>query len=389
MAEIKKVAIIGGGFAGLRALYNLSEYTYHFEITLIDKSEYSLEKPALFDVALDGKDKQDVNIFLPPLLREHNCAYVNEEVEIIDAKKQRVRLKNGESVYYDYLIISSGMKNSVAIKGFSEFGYSLCSADEAKKLYNALKNFKGKNITIYLPKNSVFEGIILELALRLREKLKSADITILTQKEELFDNLGPKTKKKSKKLLKKRDIKVVEQIELVEINQESIKCKDGSELTSDITICFPSLEVAEFVKDSEIAYDEVGIKTDKKMRVKECENIFAIGDINSKAQPKLGFLAIHQADVASSYLTNLEKLEDAMEEIAFNPEIFYVADIDKLEGLLLYTNTKFGGDIDKAWVSPLAKFMKMAFSKEYYFTNGKLPPQGFIKRLEKILQSID
>jgi len=31
----------------------------------------------------------------------------------------------------------------------------------------------------------------------------------------------------------------------------------------------------------------------------------------------------------------------------------------------------------------------MGFTKEYYYTNGKLPPQNFIKRLEKILKSID
>ncbi len=389
MSKIKKLVIIGGGFAGLRALYNLSEYNYHFEITLIDKSEYSLEKPALLEVAIEGKDKQDVNIFLPPLLREHNCAYVNEEVDSIDTQKQRVYLKNGESVYYDYLLIASGMQNKIAIKGFSEFGYSLCTANEAKELYNAIKNFKSKAVTIYLPDNSIFEGVALELALALREKLKSADITLVTQKDELFDNLGPKTKKKSKKLLKKKDIKLLEQKEIVEITQESIKCADGSELLSDITISFPTLELAEFIKNSNFDSQKSGIITDEKMRVSGFENIFAIGDINSKSQPKLGFLAIHEADVASSYITNVENVEEPMDLVEFNPEILYVANIDKLEGLLLYTNVKFGGSIDKAWISPLAKFMKMAFSKEYYYTNGKLPPQNFIKRLEKILKSID
>ncbi len=389
MSKIKKVVIIGGGFGGLRALYNLSDYNYHFEITLIDKSEYSLEKPALLEVAIEGKDKQDVNIFLPPLLREHNCAYINEEVDVIDTQKQRVYLKNGESVYYDYLFIASGMQNKIAIKGFSEFGYSLCNANEAKKLYNAIKNFKGKDITIYLPKNSVFEGIVLELALALREKLKSAAISIITQKEELFDNLGAKTKKKSLKLLKKKDIKLLEQKELLEISQEAIKCKDGTNRNSDVTICFPTLELPEFIKESHISSNKDGIITDDTMLVEGFKNIFALGDINSKSQPKLGFLAIHEADVASSYLSNIEDIEEPMKLVSFNPEILYVANINTLEGLLLYSNAKFGGNIDKAWVSPLAKFMKMAFSKEYYYTNGKLPPQNFIKRLEKILKSID
>ncbi len=383
MGVVKKLVVIGGGFGGLRVVYDLSDYVYRFEITVVDKSEYSLEKPALFEVALEGKDKQDVNIFIPPLLREHICGYSNEEVESIDKQNHKVLLKNGDSLKYDYLVISSGMQNSFNIKGFNEYGYSICNTTEAKELHNALKNFKGKSATIYLPKNSVFEGIAIELSFRLKERLKEAQITLILE-DELLKEFSKENQDKVKALLDEHSIKVLENKELVEIDANSVTFADNSKLDSNLNISFPTLKVPEFISKSGLETNEKGVITDDKMKVNGSENIFAIGDVNAKANPKLGFITISQADVVSSYLTNIEDVEDPMEPIEFSGEILYAAAIDKLEGLLLYKN----GEKEKVWVSPLAKFMKMGFTKEYYYTNGKLPPQGAIKRLEKILESI-
>ncbi len=82
--KLKRVVIVGAGFAGLRALYRLSEYSYHFEIIVVDKNDYSLERPALPEVAMEDKHIDSVYIDIAPQCRKHNAAFVQGEAILMD-----------------------------------------------------------------------------------------------------------------------------------------------------------------------------------------------------------------------------------------------------------------------------------------------------------------
>jgi len=55
----QRILIVGGGFAGLRALFHLSRID-GLEIIVLDPRETSLVKPALPEVALSGKSVENV-----------------------------------------------------------------------------------------------------------------------------------------------------------------------------------------------------------------------------------------------------------------------------------------------------------------------------------------
>ena len=59
----KKVVIIGAGFGGLRTIYNLEKHKDRFDFTVINKTDYSLERPALPEVAIE--DVQVVHQRIP------------------------------------------------------------------------------------------------------------------------------------------------------------------------------------------------------------------------------------------------------------------------------------------------------------------------------------
>jgi len=76
---IKKVVIIGAGFAGLRTLSALSEYGYKLEITVVDKREYSILKPDLPDVAVLEKEPDEVEFSMDTRCVTKRRRYVLQE----------------------------------------------------------------------------------------------------------------------------------------------------------------------------------------------------------------------------------------------------------------------------------------------------------------------
>ena len=402
MSTLKKLVIIGGGFAGLRALYKLSDYDYHFEITLIDSNDFSLEKPALPEVAMENKDESDVKITLPPVARKSKAAFIQDEVDKIDASNQKILLKSGKELEYDYLLIASGaIKDYEAIKGYKEFGYSVCDNKEAKRLHERLKEFEGGAIVtgaaksefgtlIDAPKlKAPCEGPIGEIMFMMDHKFRKmgvrdkSSITVFSPSTIFFEDVGDRAREVVADIMKERDISLLTNKELVEITKESVIFSDGSEIPCDLAIVIPPYKAPEFIAKSNLGDDKGWVPTNKEMVHVNYPNIFAAGDCTALAQPKLGHIAINQADVAVSSILKAENIEH--ESAAFNPEVFCIMNMGGFEATLIYSNVLFGGKDDLAWHSPIAKLMKTSFDKEYHFTNGHMPPDIITKALESLL----
>ena len=399
---LKKVVIIGGGFAGLRALYRLSDYDYHFEVTVVDKSETSLEKPALPEVAFDGKDLEHVHIDIAPQARKHTAAFVEDEVDLIDTDAQKVVLKSGEKLAYDYVIIASGaIKDYDAIKGYREFGYSVCDDIEAKRLYERLKSFEGGHIVTGAAKSEFgtmveapnlkapCEGPIGEVMFMIDHKLRKegkrdrSTINVFSPAEIFFEDVGDEARAPVAKLMQERGIELTTAKELVEITKDKVIFSDGSSMDCDLAIIIPPYIAPEFIAKSGLGDDKGWVPVDKTMKHIGFDNIFAAGDVSALAQPKLGHIAINQADVAVSSILKAENIEH--EEVTFNPEVFCIMNMGGFDAILIYSNALYNGEYDFAWHSPIAKMMKTGFDDEYHYTHGHMPPDIAVEALESLL----
>ena len=125
-----RVVIIGGGFGGLAVAMNLRKADV--EVVLIDRHNYHLFQPLLYQVATAGLSPADIAAPIRAVLhRNKNTRVLLGEVERIDREKRRVYLKDGE-VDYDFLVLAAGMKNNFfGNDTWSEHAIGLKSVDEA------------------------------------------------------------------------------------------------------------------------------------------------------------------------------------------------------------------------------------------------------------------
>lgn len=100
------VVIIGGGFAGVNAAKALAHQSV--AVTLIDRRNYHLFQPLLYQVATGGLSPSDIAYPLRVIFKkQRNVEVLLAEVHDIDIERREVILEHG-SVPYDTLVVATG-----------------------------------------------------------------------------------------------------------------------------------------------------------------------------------------------------------------------------------------------------------------------------------------
>jgi NADH dehydrogenase len=107
----KRVVIVGSGFAGLNAAKQLAR-SRELEITVIDRRNYHLFQPLLYQVAMAGLSPAEIAAPIRTLLRRHpSVTVIQGDVRAIDVPGRRVICDFGE-LTYDYAIVATGAQHA-------------------------------------------------------------------------------------------------------------------------------------------------------------------------------------------------------------------------------------------------------------------------------------
>jgi NADH:ubiquinone reductase (H+-translocating) len=102
-----RVVIIGGGFGGLACAQYLKRADV--DVTLIDRRNFHLFQPLLYQVATGGLSPANIASPLRCILRhQRNAKILMEEVTGVNSVDKVVSFKSGNSVAYDFLIVAAG-----------------------------------------------------------------------------------------------------------------------------------------------------------------------------------------------------------------------------------------------------------------------------------------
>jgi NADH dehydrogenase len=106
-AKLPRVVVIGGGFGGRATAKALAGRAVN--VTLIDRSPDHTFVPNIFQVAAGQLGREHVLTPLAPDLgRARNTKVCVGEVSGIDAESQVVKLSDGTTLPYDYLVVAAG-----------------------------------------------------------------------------------------------------------------------------------------------------------------------------------------------------------------------------------------------------------------------------------------
>ncbi len=110
MAE-PHVVIVGGGFAGLYTARGLADAPVR--ITVVDRENHHLFQPMLYQVATAALASPNIASPIRSILsQQENVEVMLGEVIEVRANDRTIKLRDGSSLNYDYLILATGARHS-------------------------------------------------------------------------------------------------------------------------------------------------------------------------------------------------------------------------------------------------------------------------------------
>jgi len=196
------IVIMGAGIGGMPAAYEARELLgKSHQITAINSTDYFQFTPSNPWVAVGWRTRDEITFPIEPYLKRKGIDFIHASVTKLDPEAKTVHLDNGNSVSYDYLIITTGPKlNFAAIPGAGPHGghtHSVCTVDHAELAYvDYLKlcDNPGPVIVGALPGASCYGPayeyvFILDSALRKKKIRDKVPITYVTA-EPYIGHLG-------------------------------------------------------------------------------------------------------------------------------------------------------------------------------------------------------
>src|ERR1700744_5466658 len=125
-----RVVIVGGGFGGLSVAKALAKQP--FDVTLIDRNNYHLFQPLLYQVATAGLSPADIASPIRAILGgQKNTRMVLARVSAVDTAGRAV-IAEGQRYPYDFLILATGAQHAYFGHGeWAAFAPGLKTIDDA------------------------------------------------------------------------------------------------------------------------------------------------------------------------------------------------------------------------------------------------------------------
>lgn len=339
------VLILGGGFAGVVAAERLAQQlSAEHNITLVSRSRNFVFYPALVRLAFGKCKKEDVSFDLRHTMMNRRVNFVEAEVAHIDPFERKVNIAHGEvegKLPYDYLIFALGRRLATErITGFYEHAHHLLNVDKAIKFGKAIEQFRegravvGQCLGARLPVPVYETAFALSRLFEERGERDRIRITIVspdTVESELGDVRAALALTKA---LDVHQIETLSNFSIGSLTQNSATATSGDVVNFDLLMLVPPLRGSSAAHYMGVTDDDGYIKVDWTMRVIGQERIYAVGDCVSFAGPKLGHMAVRQAEVAA---TNLAEEIDGHEPVShYDHEMRLVIDESRSDSIYLH-----------------------------------------------------
>ena len=310
---MKKITVLGGGFAGVDSAAYLCKAGY--DVTLVSDRDYFYIYPTSIWVPTGDATFDDVKVDLKDLQKTYGFTLLIDGVEKIEAKANRVTLASGKVIDdYDYLVIAIGA-HKMQHPG-QEHTLSICGAPEMslqiKEKFDALIA-KGSGKVAFgfggNPKDSsaVRGGPGFELFFNLHNLLKKKgirknfELTFFAPMPQPGARMGEQALAMMDTMFKRSDLKRQFGKKIKRFEADGVVFEDDSKLESDFTMYIPAGDGHKVIRESDLPTNDAGFVTindySEVVIDGEVSNVYAAGDVAALEGPEWRAKQGHVAEV--------------------------------------------------------------------------------------------
>ena len=333
---MKKIIVVGGGFAGIQLAKSLSK-NHELEVLLIDKENYNFFPPLIYQVATGFVDYSYISHpFRKMFSKTKNVSFVHGTLQKINPQEKTIALEN-QTLSYDFLVLAMGTEtNYFGMENIKKNALPLKTIDDALKIRNHLlqnlekasqsksKEEIEKYKTIVIagggPTGVEVAGMLAELGKIVianeypeLQSYKGA-LHLVSATNSLLTPMSEQAQKEAFSQLNSLGVDIKLNLAVKDFNDQKVLLSNGETINSN-TLIWAAGIIAKEAKG--LSEESLGagrrILVNEYNQVVDTNDIFAIGDIclqfsdlnYPKGHPQLAQVAIQQGNWLAKNITNL------------------------------------------------------------------------------------
>ena len=299
------IVIIGGGFAGLytaRGLKNVDA-----QITVVDRHNYHLFQPLLYQVATAGLNPSDIAAPIRGILRKQkNARVILGDAVAVDMNRRIVQLADGE-LAYDLLVIATGATHSYfGHDEWEEHAPGLKTIDDALEIRRrvllafeaAERETDPETQTAFLtfaiigagPTGAELAGALSEIARQTmvrdfrRINSSSARVVLIEGKDRVLPAYPPDLSEKARRQLVELGVEVITGAIVTEVNDREVRI--GERVIPARTILWGAgVQASPLAQSLGAPLDRAGrVLVEPDLTVPGHKDVFVLGDLAAVRQ---------------------------------------------------------------------------------------------------------
>jgi NADH dehydrogenase len=324
------VVIVGAGFAGMQAARRLANAPVR--ITLIDRRNYHLFQPLLYQVAIAGLSPAQIAYPVRSIFHhQKNLTFQMGEVSAVDFESRYVKM-NGSVLAYDYLVLAAGGRtNFFGLESVERNSFQLKNVDSAVETRNhLLRMFELANrepdpdkrralLTFVVvgggPTGVETAGALAELIRLVLTKdypamnLGDVRVLLLEAGDSLMNTYPDGLRRATFNLLRRKHVEVQFQAAVAYYDGEVVSLKDGTRLPARTLIWTAGVKAVELTGRLGVELAGPGrVRVEPTLQLSGHPEVYVAGDIaylengGGRPLPMLATVAVQEADSAAANL---------------------------------------------------------------------------------------
>ena len=337
--SVKKVLILGGGFAGvniLRQIQNMFQDKVNVDISIVNQNNFFLFTPMLPEVASGMIHPRDISIPIRTFCKR--AKFYQAVVSSIDLDQKLVtisRLFDGKvhALEYDYLVIGLGsITNFFGNKNIEKYSFTIKSIEDAIVIRNHAINMLEnagqtsdpdlqQKLMTFTVVGGGFAGVetigeinhlIRESAARMYPNINPEKINMIlvSSKAGILPEVSESLSKKAMAYLKTQGVQILTNTKAIDADEDYVMLDNNEKISCTTLIWTGGVTVDPVVSELKCEHEKSGkVQVDKYLRLIGYPNIFALGDCaeiidtaTGKPYPPTAQHAIHQSHTVSHNL---------------------------------------------------------------------------------------
>lgn len=315
----KRIAIVGGNFAGLTAAIRLSR---RHAVTVIDPSRHFEWMPNIHEILSSVKTPKGLRLDRAAIVQQAGHRFLRDRVTLLQPAQRRLTTAGGRELDFDACIVAVGaLWNTHHIPGVARHAMPFRSVADGLAIEQRLHTLvqQGKPLRIVIAGGGISGIEALGEILRRHRDDANLSIEVVEAGARLLPGMAPALDPDLRRLCERYAVKFRTGTTIASVSAKGVRLADGTRLRSELTLWTAGLAPPALLRESGLTRPpQVWADVHQTLQSRHFDNTFVVGDAAQLPRP-VGKQAYNAIDMGALAAANVSRFLEGRALKPFKP----------------------------------------------------------------------